>query len=98
MLGLEALRTEPAASGSSYEDERTRSDDEWRRMVSTFAHEPCTSIGSIGLIAKRDGRTVGLIGLVALYRRVGFRIVETLRARKMSDGRLHDERRMTLAP
>jgi GNAT superfamily N-acetyltransferase len=58
VLRLEALRTEPSAFASRYEDELRKSDREWQQMVSTFGR----GTGTASLVAWRDRRAIGLVG------------------------------------
>jgi ribosomal protein S18 acetylase RimI-like enzyme len=54
-LRLEALRTEPAAFSSTYEDALARSDDDWRALLA----EPRRAF----LMAWTDDSPIGMVGL-----------------------------------
>jgi ribosomal protein S18 acetylase RimI-like enzyme len=51
-LRLEALKSDPSAYGSSFEEEETLAEDEWRRRVRSV------------LFALSDGRLIGMIACV----------------------------------
>ena len=57
-LRLEALRAEPTAFASSYEDERSFSDEVWiARLTSAYERD-----GNLTFFAEIDGKLVGMAG------------------------------------
>ncbi len=58
-IRLEALRTDPAAFGSSYAAEASQSDELWQARLAKVHEEAGTQLA---LVAKRGAEAVGLVG------------------------------------
>lgn len=56
-LRLEALKTEPQAFSSSYEEELQRSEEEWKNRVENFSKGD----NSYGIFAEDNGELVGMM-------------------------------------